>query len=61
VKKLSSFLNNVGGIVLGQYRLLDRSRPTIWVIRNHDRWAAVSKDERTIARGYQRPDEASLA
>jgi hypothetical protein len=59
--KLSGFLDDIGGKRLGQTRLPDGTRPTIWVIRNHDRWAAVSKDERTIARGYQRPDEASLA
>jgi hypothetical protein len=61
VKKLSGFLNNVGGKRLGQTRLPDGTRPTIWVIRNHDRWATVSKDEHTIARGYRQPGEASLA
>ena len=51
-------LREIGGRKLGQPHLPDGSRPMVWAIRNHERWADVADGE--IARWYRRPGEAPL-
>ena len=55
-QKMGRFLRSIGGYLRGQCRMLDDSKPNVWIIRNHERWVAAP--ESVIAHCYRRPDEA---